>query len=506
MERVSTLREGEAYANRRIREIREREDGLPRGGTVYYVSLEGCDASDGLTPKTAWQTPRRVSSAALVPGDAVLFRRGDTFRDTRTAPLIEAKSGVLYGAYGEGEKPCLIPWRSLGDPSLWRETERGSHIFRWEEPIPDVGTLVFNEGEECARKLIPSYRCGRFVRREDESVPFLPERELTEDLDLYWHFEGRMTTRPSRGEDFPVPDPTEALGTLFLRCDRGNPALVFRSIEAAVRRHGISVGENDFVRVENLAIKYAGMHGIAAGSERLRGLHVRGCEIGWIGGTIQNYLGCDPNYPEGGRGSVTRFGNAVEIYGGCDDYIVEDCYLYECYDAGATHQVSTNGHKRLMTNILYKNNVIERCVYGIEYFLDLNEGEDGSAMENVKIEENVFWRSGDGWGRQRHNKHTPAHIKGWSYHNRAKDFLICDNLFLLSSVRMLHLVAREEESLPRLRSNTYLERPGGTLGRYGANGGSPSREPPERPFDRGAEALIRDVLGDREAKVLFTAE
>ena len=36
-------------------------------------------------------------------GDAVLLKRGDIFRGN----LVSAKSGVSYGAYGEGDKPCI---------------------------------------------------------------------------------------------------------------------------------------------------------------------------------------------------------------------------------------------------------------------------------------------------------------------------------------------------------------------------------------------------------------
>ena len=49
-------------------------------GTAYYVSENGCDDNDGLSPKTAWRTNAKVSEAALCEGDAVLFERGGLFR------------------------------------------------------------------------------------------------------------------------------------------------------------------------------------------------------------------------------------------------------------------------------------------------------------------------------------------------------------------------------------------------------------------------------------------
>ena len=57
------------------------------------------------------------------------------------------------------------------------------------------------------------------------------------------------------------------------------------------------------------------------------------------------------------------------------NYQVSNCYIYQAYDAGVTHQVTTWGKKRVMSNVLYKDNLIEKCVYSIEYFLEMNNGD-----------------------------------------------------------------------------------------------------------------------------------
>ena len=75
------LRELDALAARRRAEIRATKDEVSVPGTTYYVSADGCDEADGLSPDTAWQTLARVSRAALCEGDAVRFRRGDVFRE-----------------------------------------------------------------------------------------------------------------------------------------------------------------------------------------------------------------------------------------------------------------------------------------------------------------------------------------------------------------------------------------------------------------------------------------
>jgi len=138
--------------------------------------------------------------------------------------------------------------------------------------------------------------------------------------------------------------------------------------------------------------------------------------------------GTDPNYLEGKRGSVTRYGNGVEVYGSCHDYKVSNCYIYQSYDAGASHQACIR-RKKTMTDVCYSDNVIEKCVYGIEYFLDSYNQELGSYMDDITICGNIIRLSGYGWGQQRHNVDTPALIKGWSYENPASDFSIYDNIF-----------------------------------------------------------------------------
>ena len=42
-------------------------------GTAYYVSPNGNDANDGLSPETAWQNIYKVNSVDLYDGDAVFF-------------------------------------------------------------------------------------------------------------------------------------------------------------------------------------------------------------------------------------------------------------------------------------------------------------------------------------------------------------------------------------------------------------------------------------------------
>jgi uncharacterized repeat protein (TIGR02059 family) len=92
--------------------------------TTYYVDYTGgSDLNNGLTTATAWKTVAKVNSSfpSFVPGDMILFKRGETFTGTLTV----TKSGIsgnpiTFGAYGSGADPVLTgfttltPWVSEG--------------------------------------------------------------------------------------------------------------------------------------------------------------------------------------------------------------------------------------------------------------------------------------------------------------------------------------------------------------------------------------------------------
>ena len=479
-------------AEKRKIEIKNAKDCLNVFRTTYYVSNSGDDSNDGKTENTPWKTLDKVSSSTLYPGDGVLFKRGDLFRGN-----VKTQPGVTYGAYGTGDKPKFYGWyEDLADANLWEEVDRKNHIYKYKKGILDAGTLVFNDGEFHSRKLIPSYRGMKYVCRNDITKPFIMKDEMTLDLDIFWEYTDTFDTTPSKGEDFPIPEVADKHGTLYLKCDKGNPGDVFESIEAIVRSTAFECGNNENVTIDNLCIKYY-LFGARGGEKNCRGLHVSNCEIGWIGGNIMDYRGIDPNYPPGKRGSVTRFGNGIEIYGGCDDYIVENCLFYQIYDAAITFQFNTD-KKVTMTNINYKNNVIENCVYGIEWFLDQLDGETESYMENVEMSGNIIRLSGYGWGQQRHNVDTPALLKGWSYKNTARNFKIHNNILDRCAYRMIHLVAYKDEYCPKMYENTYIQYKGQTLGQYGGN---EIKEPDMLVFDENAEETIKNIVKDKDAKV-----
>lgn len=445
-------------------------------GNIYYVSPNGNDSNDGLSGTNAWKTPARVSNAPeLKKGDVVLFERGKMFRGMD----IRCVEGVTYSAYGEGAKPIIncSPENGAG-ASNWRRLSGTKNIWVYKNKFFDVGNLIFDGGANYGLKQVPDWKHGEYcVRGTGGEIVFDVRKHLTKNFQFFCEcnkvlFNGR----------YPLSEDPKNLGNLYLYCDMGNPGAVFSSIEFAVKRSGL-ICKND-VTVDNLCVLYAGVHGICAGN--CKNFIVRNCEIGWIGGGIHFY----------NNDMAVRLGNGVQVYGGCKNYRVENNYIYECYDAGATHQFSRGGTDDItMIDVLYKNNLIENCVYSIEYFVSPPfpelVGLRKRFMRNNIIEDNIMRYCGFGFGMQRHDKENPAHIKTWRTSNESTDFVIRNNIFDRSRVSMICSTAFDEKWLPEYSDNIFIQYDSLETANFGKyTMATQDIEPSIIPFDENVEGAI----------------
>ncbi len=449
---VAKLAEIEALTERRIAEIRATKTNVNVTGTKYYISADGNDANDGLTPESAKKTIDAVNRLYLKSGDGVFFRRGDTFRGS-----VNAIVGVTYSAYGEGAKPVLT--RSPGNftgADNWELTDT-PNVYKLKTPIlHDVGLIVFNEGEAWSEKRIK----GRTDFKEGKLS------DLDCDLAM-WH-------------DVAVPTGVE--GYVYLRSDKGNPGERFSSIELAPRENIIKGKSN--VLIDNLCFKYTGAH--AVGTGEVKNFTVQNCEFGWIGGS---WFRTD---------TLSRYGNAVEVYGACDGYVVDNCYIYQVYDAGVTHQLTESANQEcIMKDIKYINNVIADTSYSVEYFINQPDEGVNHYMQNFEISGNIMTRSGFGFGHQRPDKVQAAHIKGWNSYNEAENYTITNNIFDRARYMMLQAGAFIPAWAPKTSGNTYIQYFGSDFGNIGNVFSN---------FDGGIIHAIRIAAGEQDAQIYFLPE
>jgi hypothetical protein len=79
------------------------------GANVYYISMDGNDNNDGLSPFSAWKTIAQVNSVDLLPGDSILFETGGIYKG-RLEIYAEGgnESGLItISSYGDGALPVL---------------------------------------------------------------------------------------------------------------------------------------------------------------------------------------------------------------------------------------------------------------------------------------------------------------------------------------------------------------------------------------------------------------
>ena len=109
----------------------------------------------------------------------------------------------------------------------------------------------------------------------------------------------------------------------------------------------------------------------------------------------------------------------------------------------------------MIENVTYSQNLVEDCTYSIEYFLQDSDTVE-RIMRNVSIMDNICLRSGYGWGRQRPDKETPAHVKSWTVNNPSENFVIRDNVFSGATHAMLQVNAGKDAWKPLLENNTCI--------------------------------------------------
>ncbi len=381
-------------------------------GTTYYVSPCGDDEADGTTPETAWRTLPRVAAAKddFKEGDAVLFERGGVYRGQ-----IFVRSGMTFAAYGEGPKPCLYgSWRNYADPSFWQATNTPNV---WKVSVPqekkDIGNIIFDHGVACGRK------------------------QLTLDLhkDLEFCFVGDEQA-------------------VYLYLAAGNPGDVYQDIELASRFNLMlaDISETHDVLIENLCIKYAGCHGIQF-RNLCYNVTVRNCEIGYIGG-------CMLRWPsEDGKQRAARYGNGFEVVGNCRNITVENNWVYQCFDAGITHQSSASV-AIVADNIRFADNLLEYSPYNIEYYAD----KDLGIITNTVYENNIMRFAGFGFGtldRLGSNTSVVSHICAYYRAQPCDNFIIRNNI-MDTSYRHLTSISYPNDPQgrgPTITGNTYVQSP-----------------------------------------------
>ena len=405
-----------------------------RNGTTWYVSGSGREDALGNSADDPFNSVVALEKnrSRIKAGDAVLFHRGEVYR----GGCITSVSGVSYGAYGEGEKPLINA--SLRNYIADRWYTVGDGIWTLDVAFEaDVGNVIFDDGKITGFKKI---------HRED----------VINNFD-FWsdHSDGNR---------------------LYIKLEQ-DPTTCFTSIEIAFNIWMFRLEQNNDITVENIAFCYGGGHAIRG--SQCHNITVRGCEFRFIGGSFLS------GYKDG----TVRCGNAIEFMNGSCDILVENCFTYEIYDSGITHQGLGN---YVADKITFRNNLVTYCgMGGIEYWLG-----QGSLATNVTYEGNIMRCAGFGFGgTQRPDCNAIGHVYGNGFlHNKIENFRIVNNIFDRSAYDLVNAQSIEN-TLPEMKGNIYVQNRGGRFGSVGTG--------TDILADDGAENAVCKTWGDHNGTVVI---
>ncbi|HEX30996.1 TPA: hypothetical protein ENG04_13025 [Candidatus Poribacteria bacterium] len=338
--------------------------------TEYYVSNSGDDENSGRSPSQAWRSLAKVNAFKFAPGDVVRFERGGVWRG-QLIPCSGDETGyVTYTSYGIGPKPLLLGSVERNRPDDWKQVEPNI----WQAgPFPlDVGNIIFNNGETCGIKV-------------------WEQADLDGQNKFYFDRDTRMVRIYSEG----------------------NPAQLYDDIECALKRHIIDQGGKHHIIYDGLQLAYGAAHGIGGGNTHH--IIVRNCDLCFIGGGHQF-----TRKTEKGQHHV-RYGNGIEFWNGAHDNLVENCRIWEIYDAGLTNQGNS---KNQQYNIIYRNNIIWNCEYSFEYW---NRPET-SVTHDIYFENNICFNAGRGWSHGQPYKRG-RHLMFFSNTANTFNFYVRNNIF-----------------------------------------------------------------------------
>lgn len=364
-------------------------------GTTFYVSKSGGnDANSGLNPKQPWKSFAKVSNRTFQPGDSILFKRGDTWREALFIPSSGSSSKkIVFSTYGSGEAPVI-----LGSDQALKWTSLGNNIWK-SDPIFKVNPF--------------------FIRGTGSGNLWTINHDQTVNTGIY-----KNTLADLKGNNHWC----YSTNSIYLY-SIGDPAVQFKSVEVTTRPTGISLSHKEYIEINGINIFYANVgiyESTTPESVNVNGLIVRNCELGYLGYPDGNGVGMHAFYSNslienniihdcGRRGislsivtSSFTIKNVViqnnSFYhgyhttsvdlqgtkgytGGCDSIIFRNNYIYDLPDYSPPVLpmqmfISDQGSTNQMTNIFIYNNIFK---YASGASININ------GIENLNIYNNTFY-------------------------------------------------------------------------------------------------------------------
>jgi hypothetical protein len=315
---------------------------LPAVATTYYISSSGGNDNSpgkGKSPATALRTLSMISKLNLKPGDSVLLKRGDLWRETIKVPASGTTGAfITFSSYGTGANPLLYGSEAV---SGWKKNSANVWISvnRFEDPHPNSSGDILSE---------------IFFIGNDKSVKWGSYRPDAESLvaEFDWTWNGRN----------------------ILIYSSADPASAYGRVEVPQRTACIDLNGREYISVSSVDLSFSKLQGITYKypMTELSGLKIENCKICYIGGNIKN------------SGRENGFGIDA-VYSGMN---VSGCEIHNCGRRGISLCLYASG-------FVVKNILIERNYFHDGHHttgVDISAGSKSftAGIDGVTIRRNLF--------------------------------------------------------------------------------------------------------------------
>lgn len=88
--------------------------------TYFVSSTAGNDNNTGLAATSAWKTIAKVNASSFAPGDQILFKGGEVWRENLVPPSSGSSgSPITFGSYSSGARPLILGSDARTGTTLW---------------------------------------------------------------------------------------------------------------------------------------------------------------------------------------------------------------------------------------------------------------------------------------------------------------------------------------------------------------------------------------------------
>ena len=136
--------------------------------TYYVDATYGNDNNNGNAPAMAWKTIAKVNASSFSPGDEILFKQGEIWREQLTVPSSGAVgNAITFGSYGNGTDPII----SGADIITGWTLHSGSIYYHSADPVDVWPRSVFVDNVPLTLKgSVGAMEAGTFFVKWEDGV------------------------------------------------------------------------------------------------------------------------------------------------------------------------------------------------------------------------------------------------------------------------------------------------------------------------------------------------